>query len=64
MIKTGDITDFELSAFIRYEFYDREKGWHLSADEILPKRMVLPIKTVTLEKRELVETIKRKFGPL
>lgn len=63
-IKAGDITDFELSAFVRYEFHSREKGWHSSTDKPQPKRTVLPIEIVTLEKCKLVETIKRKFGPL
>ena len=62
-IKADDITDLELSAFIRYEFYDREKGWHSSMDKTPPKRMKLPIGIVTSERRDLIEAIKKQFGP-
>ena len=61
-IKAGDITNFELSAFIRYEFYDGKRGWHPSMDKTPPRRMVLPIETVASER--YVETIKGKFSPL
>ena len=61
-MKAGDITDFELSAFLKYEFHDEEKGWQASIDKPPPKRIVLPIEIV--RKCSLAETIKKKFGPL
>ena len=63
-ISPNDITDFNLSFILRYEYYDKPIGWHKSNLEKPPhKSHVFPVESVRAGSNQIAEEIKKLFGP-
>ncbi len=63
-VEPTDITDFNLSFVLKYEYYDQPLGWHPSMLEKPPhKNHVFPTEIVKSGANTVAQEIKRLFGP-